>query len=176
MSSLRVLGSVASKRHLKLSPLSWRAYATPATFKPQEKDPQLGDYPDLPWVSNQELPARGWWDQQMRRNFGDPVSTLPSSRRVIASQISPFFRYKNTTKFYPCGALILLRFLRTRLCSSSLSPSQHSLASVFYASMHSFQRDQPCPGNTRTPVLYVNLADSKKTRWACSTCALNGSI
>ncbi|KAG1841669.1 Ndufb8, NADH dehydrogenase 19kDa subunit [Suillus subalutaceus] len=73
MSSLRLVSSVAFKRHLKLSPLLWRAYATPATFKPQEKDPQLGDYPDLPWISNQELPARGWWDQQMRRNFGDPI-------------------------------------------------------------------------------------------------------
>lgn len=176
MSSLRLISSVASKRHLSLSPLSWRAYATPATFKPQEKDPQLGDYPDLPWVSDQELPARGWWDQQMRRNFGDPVSTLPSSRRVIASQTLPFFRYKNTTKFCPCGDLMLPRFLRIRLCSSFLSPSRHSLALVSYASTRSFQRGQLYPGNTRTPVLYVNLADLKKTRWACSTCALNGSI
>lgn len=176
MSSLRLIGSVASKRHLKLPLLSRRAYSTPATFKHQEKDPQLGDYPDLPWVSNQELPARGWWDQQMRRNFGDPVSTLSSSRRVIASQILPFFRYKNMMKFYPCGALILLRFPRIRLCFSSLSPSQHSLALVSYASTHSFQRDRPYPGNTRTPVLYVNLAALKKTRWASSTCALNGLI
>jgi hypothetical protein len=164
MSSLRLISSAASKRHLKLLPQSWRTYATPTTFKPQEKDPQLGDYPDLPWISNQELPARGWWDQQMRRNFGDPVSTLPSSRRVIASQTLPFFRYKNTMKFCPCGSLILPQFLHIKLCSSFLSLSRRSLALVSYASTRSFQRDQPYHGNTRIPVLYVNLADLKKIR------------
>ncbi|KAH7913581.1 hypothetical protein BJ138DRAFT_1171205 [Hygrophoropsis aurantiaca] len=54
-----------------------RAYATPAT----EKDPQLGDYPDLPWVSNQHLAPRGWWDQQMRRNFEDPI---PENEEVLS--------------------------------------------------------------------------------------------
>ncbi|KAG0706758.1 Ndufb8, NADH dehydrogenase 19kDa subunit [Suillus ampliporus] len=73
MSSLRIIRNVAYRRHLKPSPLASRAYATPATYKQHEKDPQLGDYPELPWVSNQELPPRGWWDQQMRRNFGDPI-------------------------------------------------------------------------------------------------------
>lgn len=33
----------------------------------------LGDYPMLPWRSAQELPARGWWDDQDRRNKEDPV-------------------------------------------------------------------------------------------------------
>ncbi|KAH7924283.1 Ndufb8, NADH dehydrogenase 19kDa subunit [Leucogyrophana mollusca] len=71
-------GACASARYhlirsrLNSAPLV-RAYATPATYKPQEKDPQLGDYPDLPWVSNQDLRPRGWWDPQMRRNFGDPI-------------------------------------------------------------------------------------------------------
>lgn len=36
-------------------------------------DPQLGDYPAVN-ISNQRLPPKGWWDQQARRNFGDPVS------------------------------------------------------------------------------------------------------
>ncbi|KAH9928286.1 uncharacterized protein B0H18DRAFT_953990 [Fomitopsis serialis] len=49
-----------------------RSYATPVHYK-EEHDPQLGDYPQLPWVSRQRLPARGWDDQQMRRNFGDPL-------------------------------------------------------------------------------------------------------
>ncbi|KAI6108073.1 Ndufb8, NADH dehydrogenase 19kDa subunit [Pisolithus sp. B1] len=49
---------------LRLSKGALRATAT---------DPQLAGYPELPWVSNQSLPARGWWDQQERRNFGDPV-------------------------------------------------------------------------------------------------------
>ena len=38
-----------------------------------ERDPQIGDYPVVQ-ISNQSLPPRGWWDQQARRNFGDPVS------------------------------------------------------------------------------------------------------
>ncbi|KAG8213307.1 Ndufb8, NADH dehydrogenase 19kDa subunit, partial [Butyriboletus roseoflavus] len=59
--------------------LRWcRAASTSAT---QEKDPQLGDYPDLPWQSSQTLPPRGWWDQQMRRNFGDPV---PECEEVLS--------------------------------------------------------------------------------------------
>ena len=51
-----------------------RAYATPARVESSEKDPQLGDYPQLPNVSRQNLPPTGWWDNQMRRNFGDTVS------------------------------------------------------------------------------------------------------
>jgi hypothetical protein len=38
-----------------------------------ERDPQIGDYPVIE-ISNQLLSPRGWWDQQARRNFGDPVS------------------------------------------------------------------------------------------------------
>ena len=50
-----------------------RTYATPVPSRPKEKDPQLGDYPQLPDVSRQLLPPTGWWDNQMRRNFGDVV-------------------------------------------------------------------------------------------------------
>ena len=42
-----------------------------------QKDPQLGDYPALPDVSRATLPPTGWWDNQMRRNFGDTVSLSP---------------------------------------------------------------------------------------------------
>lgn len=47
------------------------ARATSATGK----DPQLGDYPDLPPVSlqNRKWSPR-WWDQQDKRNFGETVS------------------------------------------------------------------------------------------------------
>ena len=59
-----------------------RAYATPARYEPKqvegERDPQLGDYPHLPDVSRQTLPPLGWWDTQMRRNFGDTVRLLSS--------------------------------------------------------------------------------------------------
>lgn len=57
-------------RQPRLVPAKYlRATSTSAT---QEKDPQLADYPEL-WQSSQALPPRGWWDQSMRRNFGDPV-------------------------------------------------------------------------------------------------------
>ncbi len=36
---------------------------------------KLGDYPELPWESAQKLPHRGWWDEQDRRNKGDPVES-----------------------------------------------------------------------------------------------------
>ena len=54
--------------------------ATTATTTPDDPDPQLAGYPQLPNVSRQTLPARGWWDMQMRRNMGDTVR-LPCPRR-----------------------------------------------------------------------------------------------
>lgn len=61
-----------------------RCYATPSapaptspapmtSTLPEDDDPQLGDYPRLPFVSKQTRPARGWEDPQFRRNFGEPV-------------------------------------------------------------------------------------------------------
>ncbi|KAF8532197.1 hypothetical protein JB92DRAFT_2845425 [Gautieria morchelliformis] len=50
-----------------------RHYATPVEYKPHEKDPQLGDYPQLPFVSTQLRPPKGWWDVQMRRDYGEVV-------------------------------------------------------------------------------------------------------
>ncbi|KAI0635967.1 hypothetical protein C8Q77DRAFT_1216482 [Trametes polyzona] len=61
-----------------------RCYATPAAPAPtspapmtttlgEEDDPQLADYPRLPFVSKQTRPARGWEDLQFRRNFGEPL-------------------------------------------------------------------------------------------------------
>ncbi|KAJ9474159.1 hypothetical protein PHBOTO_004215 [Pseudozyma hubeiensis] len=36
------------------------------------KDPQLGDYPDLPFVSQQQRKySPKWWDPQEKRNFGE---------------------------------------------------------------------------------------------------------
>jgi NADH dehydrogenase (ubiquinone) 1 beta subcomplex subunit 8 len=62
----------------RLSPAHIRRYATPAK---QEPDPQLNGYPQLPWISRQTLPASGWQDPLMRRNFGDTVrhNLLPST-------------------------------------------------------------------------------------------------
>ena len=61
-----------------------RCYATPAapaptspapmtSTQPPDDDPQLADYPRLPFVSKQTRPALGWEDLQFRRNFGEPV-------------------------------------------------------------------------------------------------------
>lgn len=44
------------------------------------KDPQLGDYPDLPFVSQQQRKySPKWWDPQEKRNFGETVSHHPST-------------------------------------------------------------------------------------------------
>ncbi|KAI0671778.1 hypothetical protein C8Q78DRAFT_991332 [Trametes maxima] len=61
-----------------------RSYATPTTAAPtspapltstlpEDDDPQLADYPRLPFVSKQTRPARGWEDLQFRRNYGEPL-------------------------------------------------------------------------------------------------------
>ena len=60
------------------SKLAKRSYATPAAYKGEEPDPQLNGYPQLPNVSRQYLPPKGWWDTQMRRNFEDTVRCLPT--------------------------------------------------------------------------------------------------
>lgn len=53
-----------------------RSYATQPPHAETEsyetKDP-VPDYPDLPWVSRQTLPAKGWDDMLLRRNYGDTV-------------------------------------------------------------------------------------------------------
>ncbi|KIK93610.1 hypothetical protein PAXRUDRAFT_504247 [Paxillus rubicundulus Ve08.2h10] len=67
------ISAVVRRNALNSSAKSPRWSRTASTSVTQEKDPQLGDYPELPWLSNQTLPPRGWWDPQMRRNFGDPV-------------------------------------------------------------------------------------------------------
>jgi NADH dehydrogenase (ubiquinone) 1 beta subcomplex subunit 8 len=50
-----------------------RTYATPVAYHQQEVDPQLNGYPQLPYINRQRLPAKGWDDPQLRRNFGDTV-------------------------------------------------------------------------------------------------------
>jgi len=65
----RVAGAVS-----RLSPSQIRHYAMPSIHpKEEEVDPQLNGYPQLPWVSRQRLPAFGWQDPLLRRNFGDTV-------------------------------------------------------------------------------------------------------
>ncbi|THH12299.1 hypothetical protein EW146_g7747 [Bondarzewia mesenterica] len=63
----------ARQQSLISSSSSLRCYAVPATLVKREADPQLNGYPQLPNVSRQTLPPKGWWDIQMRRNMGDTM-------------------------------------------------------------------------------------------------------
>ncbi|KII85042.1 hypothetical protein PLICRDRAFT_145690 [Plicaturopsis crispa FD-325 SS-3] len=68
----RVAGARIARRAIVVP--NTRSYATPTTPAPlpgHELDPQLNGYPELPNVSRQYLPPKGWWDPQMRRNFGE---------------------------------------------------------------------------------------------------------
>lgn len=49
---------------------------TYASHSEEPVDYDLDHYPKLPDVSKQYLPPFGWQDQQLRRNFGDPVGLL----------------------------------------------------------------------------------------------------
>lgn len=72
----------------------WRSLATSrlhtsARCSEQEKDPQLGDYPQFPPVSQQHRRYDPrWWDKQEKRNFGETVSAksvqLPISHSLSA--------------------------------------------------------------------------------------------
>ncbi|KAI3480074.1 hypothetical protein L1887_57851 [Cichorium endivia] len=56
----------ASVRHLSTSRVNAAAR--------DAKDPQLGDYPDLPFVSLQQRKySPKWWDTQEKRNFGETL-------------------------------------------------------------------------------------------------------
>ena len=65
------------------------AAETPAPIHPapltstlhEDDDPQLADYPHLPYVSKQLRPARGWEDVQFRRNYGETVRTISKSEQ-----------------------------------------------------------------------------------------------
>ncbi|KAG8726767.1 hypothetical protein FRC12_023101 [Ceratobasidium sp. 428] len=57
-----------------------RTYATPIEFKQPKIDPQLGEYPQLPAISAQRRPPKGWWNEQERRNFGEAI---PEQQEVL---------------------------------------------------------------------------------------------
>ena len=92
-----------------LLPASARTYASPA----EEPDPQLAGYPQLPWVSRQTLPPRGWQDEQMRRNFGETVRffVLYHYGRCLMTMCT---RFTNKMKYCRCGDLTPRRFGRRK--------------------------------------------------------------
>ena len=83
----RVAGVRIAARHpAQTVTVTAREYATAS---PKDEDPQLQGYPQLPYVSRQYLPAKGWQDSLMRRNVGDtvrPDRTAPAllSRNFLA--------------------------------------------------------------------------------------------
>lgn len=81
-----------------------RTYKTPVSYVPEtpSKDPQLAGYPELPYVSKQRRQPYGWDDPQMRRNFGETVSsTLPLE--LVAGPISVSSSFMSTKKCCLCG-------------------------------------------------------------------------
>ncbi|RUS31088.1 hypothetical protein BC938DRAFT_478488 [Jimgerdemannia flammicorona] len=53
----------------------------PQSTQPRVKydDPQIGDYPNLPWVNAQTRAPSGWFDNQDRRNFGETIDIHSNS-------------------------------------------------------------------------------------------------
>ncbi|KAF8262102.1 Ndufb8, NADH dehydrogenase 19kDa subunit [Lactarius quietus] len=68
--SLRAVGTRLGLRTCTPTVSRMRTYSA---FTKKEVDPQLDGYPQLPNESRQSLPPRGWWDPQMRRNYGDTM-------------------------------------------------------------------------------------------------------
>lgn len=97
-----------SPRLSSITPVALRSYVSGA----QDIDPQLADYPRLPWTSRQALPPKGWWDPQMRRNFGDTV--CPSLAKVCLKSNQKLCLSITKTKISSvCGVRTLPHSLRT---------------------------------------------------------------
>ncbi|SNX85777.1 uncharacterized protein MEPE_04486 [Melanopsichium pennsylvanicum] len=61
---LRTTSAFAPSRHISTSTVNAAAQ--------QSEDPQLGDYPNLPFISQQSRKySPKWWDPQEKRNFGE---------------------------------------------------------------------------------------------------------
>ncbi|CAE6413200.1 hypothetical protein ACGC1H_002955 [Rhizoctonia solani] len=86
-----------------------RTYATPVEFKQPKNDPQLGDYPQIPAVSLQRRPAKGWWNQQERRNFGE---TLPEQYEILSLWAPDVFNISrgNALKQFSIAVAVFLSF------------------------------------------------------------------
>jgi hypothetical protein len=53
-------------------------YSERSSYETQDPEP---DYPQLPWVSRQNLPPKQWDDMLLRRNYGDTVRICVLRRR-----------------------------------------------------------------------------------------------
>ncbi|KAF9223771.1 Ndufb8, NADH dehydrogenase 19kDa subunit [Gyrodon lividus] len=116
---------IARRQALVSTTKSLRWSRTASTSATQEKDPQLGDYPDLPWLSNQTLQPRGWWDQQMRRNFGDPVHENEEVLSMWGPDISAVLPHTALFQFtLAASAFVGFAFL----CKYALLPERPTVA------------------------------------------------
>ncbi|KAL0096456.1 hypothetical protein J3Q64DRAFT_1707759 [Phycomyces blakesleeanus] len=70
-----------------------RAQSTLNTGKVVE-DPQIGDYPNLPYNSSQARGPFGWWDPQDKRNFGENVHEEDEIMGVWAPDLHTYSPYK----------------------------------------------------------------------------------
>lgn len=66
---------------------------------------KLGDYPELPWRSAQELPARGWWDNQDRRNKEDPVCLKYRRSAILGTCIIQLHEQDDILNMWVCDAV-----------------------------------------------------------------------
>lgn len=76
------LASVASASSSSLRVAAPRTFATSSSrLAEHEKDPQLGDYPDVPMKSFQlRKHDKSWFDTQEKRNFGETVRRTETAR------------------------------------------------------------------------------------------------
>jgi len=57
------------------------------TVEGDTPDLQLGTYPQPQGISNQQLPPKGWWDNQYRRNFGEPLHEEDEALNMFSPDI-----------------------------------------------------------------------------------------
>ncbi|RKP28105.1 hypothetical protein SYNPS1DRAFT_9458, partial [Syncephalis pseudoplumigaleata] len=65
-----------------------------------DSDPQIGDYPAVPWVHYEEKDPYKYWDRQGRRNFSEPVHEQDEILNAFAPDASST---PLSTAFYSLG-------------------------------------------------------------------------
>ncbi len=85
--ALQARAAVRIRHYANIASAETPAPTTPALPKStlhEDDDPQLADYPRLPYVSKQLRPPLGWEDLQFRRNFGETVRHAMKWRRAAS--------------------------------------------------------------------------------------------
>ncbi|KAF8896459.1 hypothetical protein BD779DRAFT_1668241 [Infundibulicybe gibba] len=83
-----------------------------------EPDPQLNGYPELPFVSRQHLPANGWQDSLLRRNFGDTLHEQDEVLSMWGPDIPPLPPHKAVLQF----TIAVLGFVGAGFFIKSITP------------------------------------------------------